>query len=128
MKTSRVFELFCKPTIFLLIICLKFLFVAEVSAFCWDDRKNPGFSGPPVVEQVYMDTVNVSWAGLEINKECADQFLVKYWQRSRPSHYLTTEYIPTNISFVTIKVKPKVMYQFQAVAREDKGPMLSMYM
>ena len=47
----------------------------EVSAYCWEAGKNPGFSGPPVVQQINMGTVRVSWVGLVTQKDCADQFI-----------------------------------------------------
>jgi hypothetical protein len=48
-----------------------------------------GFTGPPKVEQIDLATVRVSWEGLVTQRECADQFLVKYWQRTNPQSYLT---------------------------------------
>jgi len=46
-------------------------------AFCWAAGRNPGFSGPPVVTQLAVDKVRVSWKGLVKKRECADNFVVK---------------------------------------------------
>ena len=83
-----------------------------------------GFTGPPRVEQLDLATVRVSWEGLVTQRECADQFLVKFWQRSNPQSYSTSELLDRNANSVDVKVVPKVDYQFQAVAREDKGPIV----
>ncbi len=56
----------------------------DVNAYCWEPGKNPDFTGPPKVEQVDMRTVRVSWFGLVKQRKCADQFLVKFWQRNSP--------------------------------------------
>jgi len=52
----------------------------ECSTFYWFS----GFTGPPLVEQVNLTHVRVSWEGLVKYRKCADQFLVKYWQKSSP--------------------------------------------
>ena len=33
------------------------------------------------------DTVRVSWKDIVMNRECADQFLVKYWPIIQPMQY-----------------------------------------
>ena len=43
--------------------------------------------GPPTVHQVKIDKVRVSWKDIVKNRECADQFLVKYWPRNQPMQY-----------------------------------------
>jgi hypothetical protein len=58
-----------------------------VLGYCWQPGMNPSFKGPPVVEQVDLYTVRVSWDGLVINRQCTYQFLVKYWLRNSPRHY-----------------------------------------
>jgi len=66
--------------------CFKFIFssfliVSLISPFslgyCCGNGKNSGFSGPPVVEQVAVDQVKVSWKDLVTHRECADSFVVK---------------------------------------------------
>ena len=95
--------------------------VPKVNAYCWQPGKNPGFTGPPVVRQVDIRTVRVSWFGLVTERDCADQFLVKYWPRTAPQNYMTTALVDNDINFIDIEVTPKLDYEFQAVAREDKG-------
>ena len=55
------------------------------------------------------------------NIECADQFLVKYWMNRDPHGYEQTDFLELDTFQVEIKVTPKVLYQFQVIAREDKG-------
>ena len=98
--------------------------VSLVQAYCWEPGKNPYFTGPPIVQQVDLQTVRVSWAGLVEMRECTDQFLVKYWQKTNPQKYDLTELVNPQVSSIDIKVSPKVEYQFQAVAREDKGSVI----
>ncbi len=47
--------------------------------------------------------------------------MVKYWPRSAPSQYKVTDLVSKDLDHVDIEVTPKIPYQFQAVAREDKG-------
>ena len=98
--------------------------VSLVQAYCWEPGKNPYFTGPPIVQQVDLQTVRVSWDGLVEMRECTDQFLVKYWQKTNPQKYDLTELVNPQVSSIDIKVSPKVEYQFQAVAREDKGSVI----
>jgi len=95
--------------------------VPESHAYCWQAGWNPGFKGPPTVHQVKIDKVRVSWKDIVKNRECADQFLVKYWPRNQPMQYQTTDLVMTSDDSIDITVTPKITYQFQAVAREDKG-------
>jgi len=95
--------------------------VDHAEAYCWEPGKNPSFTGPPKVEQIDLRTVKVSWFGLVSMRECADQFLVKYWQKNDPQAYKMTDLLPNDDFSTDIKVVPKVEYSFQAVAREDKG-------
>ena len=55
------------------------------------------------------------------NIECADQFVVKYWMNRDPHGYKQTELLSLETFEVEIKVTPKVLYQFQVIAREEKG-------
>jgi hypothetical protein len=45
----------------------------ELQAYCWQPGWNPSFKGPPVVTQIDMSTVYISWKGLVIMPECTDQ-------------------------------------------------------
>ena len=95
--------------------------VPQASAYCWEPGKNPKFTGPPKVEQVNVRKVRVSWFGLVEMRDCADQFLVKYWPSSSPSNYMTTTLVNNDVNAIDVEVTPFVPYEFQAVAREDKG-------
>lgn len=114
MKRNGVVGLF---GLLIYISCLVF----ESAGYCWQAGYNPGFTGPPKLEQVSIDTVRVSWDGIVKHRDCADQFLVKFWPRSSPQQYATSDLVPPNVDFIDLKVTPKISYQFQAVAREDKG-------
>ena len=80
--------------------------------------------GQPIVQQVDLRTVKVSWEGLVQKKECVDQYLVKYWPKSNPQDYQMTDLIDKQIYIAAIIVTPKVNYVFQVIAREDKGGIL----
>ena len=94
---------------------------SNVSAYCWQPGKNPGFNGVPKVEQVDIRTVKVSWNGITTQTECADQFLVKYWESTSPLEYALTDPVNNDEFSTVIKVTPKVKYVFEVIAREDKG-------
>ena len=104
---------------------LVFIFVltlaTNVNGYCWQAGHNPGWSGPPKVSQRAMDLVRVSWKDMVTQRECADNFVVKYWPKSAPANYRVTDLVAKSANFVDIKVTPKIDYNFQAVAREDKG-------
>lgn len=97
---------------------------ALVNGYCWEPGKNPSFTGTPIAEQVDIKTVRISWFGLVSSRECTDQFLVKYWPRNNPQAYEMSEMAPNTANHIDVKVTPKLDYQFQAVAREDKGYMI----
>ena len=108
-------------TLSCVIICILHTPVSIVQAYCWEPGKNPYFTGPPIVEQVDLQTVRVSWLGLVEMRECADQFLVKYWPINDPQGYRLTKLVNPQVNNIDIKVSPRVEYQFQAIVREDKG-------
>ena len=97
-------------------------FVPLANGYCWQPGKNPGFNGIPKVEQVDIRTVKVSWNGITTQTECADQFLVKYWESTSPLEYALTDPVNNDEFSTVIKVTPKVKYVFEVIAREDKGP------
>lgn len=49
------------------------LLLPAASGYCWQAGYNPDFKDKPVVEQVKIDMVRVSWKDIVINRECADQ-------------------------------------------------------
>lgn len=93
-------------------------------AYCWEPGWNPYFTEAPRVEQVTISTVRISWKDIVARRECADSFLVKYWQLNMPQGYKLTDMVKTDQNFIEVEVVPKVPYNFQAVAREDKGPVM----
>ncbi len=104
----------------LLLVMLFFPFFSPVLSVCWSPGLNPRFRSPPRVEQLALDRVRVSWAGAVDGHACADQFLVKYWQRLYPRDYSLTHLV-VGRDYADVEVVPKVIYHFQAVAREEKG-------
>jgi len=96
--------------------------VSIVSGYCAGLGANPGFRGPPIVEQVSMTSVRVSWSGLVTRSECADQYIVKSWLARNPNDYQMSDLLPTTqLSFIVTDLVPNQDYVFQAIAREDKG-------
>jgi len=92
----------------------------SVTGYC--QGANPGFRGPPRVEQVTLTSVRVTWAGLVTRAECADQFIVKSWLTRNPNDYKMSDLLPTTqFSFIVKDLVPNQDYVFQAIAREDKG-------
>lgn len=96
-------------SLLLVAFCLLGL-VSQAQAYCWAAGRNPGFSGPPTIEQVSLqhlfpidrisiqkatlfflqvkiDVVRVTWGDVVTQRECADNFVVKFWPRSAPNDY-----------------------------------------
>lgn len=113
---SRLIKAHCTLQ-FLIVIS----FVPLVNGYCWQPGKNPGFNGTPKVEQVDIRTVKVSWKGITTQTECADQFLVKYWESTSPLDYHLSDPVNNDKFSTVIRVTPKVKYVFEVIAREDKG-------
>ena len=90
--------------------------VTSVEGYCATLGANPGFRGPPMVEQVTLTSVRVSWAGLVTRKECADQFIVKSWLARNPNNYQMSSLLPTTqFSFVVRDLVPNQDYVFQVI-------------
>jgi len=106
-----------------LYVLVLFYTLPSTEGYCWEPGMNPYFKKAPRVEQVTISTVRISWKGLVGRRECADSFLVKYWQQNMPQPYTLTDDVQTDVNFIEVEVIPKVPYNFQAVAREDKGPL-----
>ena len=109
-------------------------FIQDVYSYCWQVGWNPSFTSTPNIEQINLATVRVSWDGIVKNRECVDQFLVKYWKirgirmikNGRGQHgwtegFMLSDQVDNTANFTDIEVTPKVPYMFQAIAREDKG-------
>ena len=94
------------------------------NSYCWQAGWNPGFNGNPTVTQITITSVQVSWQGVVINVECADQFVVKYWKLGT-TNYKMSDLVANNIEAVILTgITPRVEYNYQVVAREDKGALL----
>ncbi|XP_059088998.1 uncharacterized protein LOC131885082 [Tigriopus californicus] len=106
------------------VLLILFVWFETILCYCWQPGKNPSFQEKPRVEQIAYDQVRVSWYGLVDRIECVDQFLVKHWMASDPQTATLTEFLPNWQFETTIDVIPRVVYEFQAVAREDKGTYL----
>jgi len=104
------------------IVTMLLMTATSVTGYCAGLGANPGFRGPPKVEQVSLTSVQVSWHGLATRVECADQFIVKSWLARNPNDYKMSDLLQTSqYSFVVEDLLPNQDYVFQAIAREDKG-------
>ena len=100
----------------LLVTTLVTVRLPSVRAYCASLGANPGFRGPPTVEQVTLTSVRVTWAGLVTRKECADQFIVKSWLARNPNNYQMSDLLPTTqFSFVVRDLVPNQDYVFQVL-------------
>ena len=106
------------------VVFISVINVPLVSAYCWQAGQNPYFTAQPIVQQVDLRTVRVTWEGIVQNERCVDNYLVKYWQKSDPQGYQMTQLIDKQHYTSDIIITPKVNYVFQVIAREDKGGLL----
>jgi len=83
---------------------------------------NPSWSGPPVVEQLSLTSVRVSWSGLLQQSECADNILVKHYRGFNSNEYgLSDPLVVKATSYVVHDLTPNIEYTYQVIAREEKG-------
>ena len=110
------------PFVTIVIFTLAFLNTfTPTNSYCWQVGWNPSFSGRPAVTQLSMTSVKVSWGNVVKTRECADQFLVKYWKAGSPNDYVMSKQLATDINSVILKnIVPKIEYQYQVIAREEK--------
>lgn len=106
------------------VVFISVINVPLVSAYCWQAGQNPYFTAIPIVQQVDLRTVRVTWEGIVEYEKCVDNYLVKYWQKSNPQGYKMTELIDKQHYTSDIIITPKINYVFQVIAREDKGGLL----
>ena len=112
------------PFLFVLVL-ISFQFCIQVTnGYCWQSGWNPGFKSEPKVHQLSLSLVRVSWEGIVKRRDCADSFLVKYWRANSPSNYELTDPVDNTVNHIDINVSPKIIYLYQAIAREDKGAIL----
>jgi len=116
-----------------LMLFLLLFWPQDVCSYCWQVGWNPGFKQAPKIQQINLAIVRVSWDGIVKNRECVDQFLVKYWlirgvvmakngrEHGWTEGFKLSEKVENTVNFTDIEVKPKAPYMFQVIAREDKG-------
>jgi len=105
-----------------IIVTLLAVSLRPAQAYCAGLGANPGFKDSPLVSQVTLTSVKVTWQGLVTRSECADQFIVKSWNKRNPNDYKMSDLLPLNqFSYIVTDLVPNQDYVFQAVAREDKG-------
>jgi hypothetical protein len=105
----------------------------DVCSYCWQVGWNPSFKHEPKIQQINLAKVRVSWEGIVENRECVDQFLVKYWlirgvvmakngrEHGWTEGFRLSEQVENTVNFTDIEVTPMAPYMFQVIAREDKG-------
>ena len=104
------------PLLPLLVAVMVMVRLPSVEGYCAGLGANPGFRGPPLVEQVTLTSVRVTWSGLVTRKECADQFIVKSWLARNPNDYKMSNLLPTTqFSFVVRDLVPNQDYVFQVL-------------
>lgn len=96
--------------------------VMLANSYCPGPGANPSFVKGPKVEQVSLTSVVLTWKGLVKQDDCADQFLVKWWNRNDPGSYELSDMLTTSTTSYQVNgLAPHRSYAFQAIAREDKG-------
>ena len=73
------------------------------SSYCWQAGANPYFIDKPTIQQVSLSMVRISWADIVEDRECADQFLVKYWQNNMPQGFQLSDTVPTDQNYVDVE-------------------------
>ena len=122
-ETNNMF-LRCKPLFQYVIVHI--LMVNECfqlcHGYCWQAGKNPSIPSPPIVTQISINKVQVSWKGIVKRKECVDSYRVKYWKKGSEQNYKMSEKVSSEIDGIILEeIIPRVEYSFQAIAIEDKG-------
>lgn len=101
------------------ILCIK---IVLINGYCWQVGWNPTFTGNPTIIQNAPTSVQISWKNIIKTRECADQFMVKYWESHSPKSYKMSKQVANNAdAMILTGIKPEVEYSYQVIAREDKG-------
>jgi len=92
------------------------------ASYCAWAGSNPYWVGAPMVEQVTLTSVRVSWHGLLKREDCADSMIVKSYRGTNTADYQMSDpmSVSTN-SFIVKNLTPNQMYTYQVIAREEKG-------
>ena len=102
--------------LFLLFPLFLVAFPTCVRGYCHTPGHNPGFSSQPLVQQVSLTSVRVTWEGLVTRVECADQFVVKWWREQYPNDYTFSELLPlTQFTYLVRDLVPNQDYVFQVM-------------
>ena len=97
-----------------LVVTLLATTLHPTDAYCNGIGANPGFRDSPRVKQVTLTSVKVDWEGLVTRIECADQFIVKSWNKRKPNDYSMSDLLPlTQFSYIVTDVIPNQEYVFQ---------------
>jgi len=108
-----------------ILFCLLPLFASQIHAYCWQPGRNPSFIAAPMVEQTALDRLRITWSSSIIRRrECADQFLVKFWPCGHRELWMTSRLVQRHVNSVEIRLQRRGCVRVQAVAREDKGSIL----
>jgi len=106
----------------LLVVLVVGCLVCEGQGYCFAPGSNPSFREPPIVQQVNLTAVLVSWEGSVNMQQCVDQFLVKSGQKFAVNNYeMSQKLSKLTFSLVIANRVPMVEYFYQVIAREDKG-------
>ena len=93
-----------------------------INGYCWQVGWNPTFTGQPTIIQNAPTSVQISWKNIIKTRECADQFMVKYWESHSPKSYKMSKLVANDAdAMILTGIKPEVEYTYQVIAREDKG-------
>ena len=107
--------MFChKKYIFLLFLSIISFFVQCIEGYCYG---SPRFTGSPVVTEFQSNELRVSWKGIVYQRDCIDQFWVKYWEKSKPIAYKMSHLAGKDTNFIDIKVSPDTEYIFEVITR-----------
>jgi len=97
-------------------------------SYCSTPGWNPKLTGPPIVEQLSMTSVRVSWAGLLETSVCADFLKVKHWRGMNIDKWWMSDQLTVDTtSYIVRNLVPNVPYTFQVIAAEDKGYFLGFH-
>ena len=122
-ETNNVF-LRCKPLLQYVIVQILLMNACFqlCHGYCWQSGKNPSIPSPPIVSQISLTKVKVSWKGIVKSKDCVDSYRVKYWKKGSEQNYKMSEKVSSEIDGVILEhIVPLVEYSFQAIAIEEKG-------
>jgi len=94
----------------------------RVSGYCFGAGYNPWWSGPPIVEQLSLTSVRVSWHGLLQEAQCADNIMVKHFKGINSNDYKISDPLDVSVNtYIVHDLSPNQEYTYQVIAREEKG-------